>query len=245
MAFHEVQFPTNVSRGSSGGPRRMTDIVTLRSGYEFRNSLWANSRRTYNAGLGLRQMNDLYEALEFFESRRGMLHGFRWKDWADYKSGPPTNEVTNTDQEIGTGDGATRVFRLKKRYGNDDSSYDRFISKPILESVVVSIDGIATEDFSVDPSTGQVFLEVSPSLGKIIRAGFEFDVPVRFNQDELLVNVENFDAGMSPDISIIEIRFDESNELTSLYNLGSLGYTELNLSLQEIIEEYEETMENY
>jgi len=38
MSFHEVRFPTDLSFGSVGGPERRTDIVTLTSGFEERNS---------------------------------------------------------------------------------------------------------------------------------------------------------------------------------------------------------------
>jgi len=210
MAFHEVQFPTTVSRGSSGGPRRMTDIVTLRSGYEFRNSLWANSRRTYNAGLGLRNLNDLYEAIEFFEARRGRLHGFRWKDWADYKSGAPTDVITNTDQIIGTGDGSNAVFQLSKSYSASSNPYSRVIAKPIVSSLTVAVNGTSKTgwgtDYSVDSTTGIITFN-SPIANTLpVTAGFEFDVPVRFDQDEIMVNVELFSAGQVPDISIIEVR---------------------------------------
>jgi uncharacterized protein (TIGR02217 family) len=53
MSFHEVRFPTEISRGAEGGPERRTDIVVLGSGYEERNSRWADSRRSYNAGYGV------------------------------------------------------------------------------------------------------------------------------------------------------------------------------------------------
>ena len=36
-------------------------------------------------------------------------------------------------------------------------------------------------------------------------AGFEFDTPVRFNTDSLLVNLSNFAAGEIPSIPIVEI----------------------------------------
>ena len=93
MAFHEVRFPTNISLGSSGGPERRTEIVTLGSGFEERNQRWADSRRRYNAGYGVKTVDDLYRVIEFFEERRGAFHGFRWKDGTDYKSCRPASEV--------------------------------------------------------------------------------------------------------------------------------------------------------
>ena len=97
MSFHEIRFPTTISRGAQGGPERRTDIVVLGSGYEERNSRWANSRRAYNAGYGVRSLDDLYAVTAFFEERRGRLHGFRWKDHADYKSDECTDQTGTND----------------------------------------------------------------------------------------------------------------------------------------------------
>ena len=55
MAFHEVRFPNDISRGARGGPRRRTQVVTLDSGKEERNASWADSRRVYDAVYGVRQ----------------------------------------------------------------------------------------------------------------------------------------------------------------------------------------------
>lgn len=53
MAFHEIRFPADLSFGSLGGPERRTDIVTLSSGFEERNTPWSHSRRRYDAGAGM------------------------------------------------------------------------------------------------------------------------------------------------------------------------------------------------
>ena len=81
MQFHEVRFPTALSFGSIGGPERRTEIVTLANGHEERNTPWKHSRRRYDAGIGLRSMDDLARLTAFFEARQGPLIGFRWKDW--------------------------------------------------------------------------------------------------------------------------------------------------------------------
>lgn len=207
MAFHEVQFPTGISKGSSGGPRRMTDVVTLRSGFEQRNAIWQHSRRSYNAGLGLQNMKDLYEALEFFEARRGKLHGFRWKDWADYKSKDPITATTAVDITIGVGDGSTDDFQLVKTYSDGAGSYTRTIKKPVAGTVKIALDGVVQNSgWTVDTTTGIVSFTSPPGSAVVVSAGYEFDVPVRFDQDQIMVNVEQFNAGAVPDIDILEIR---------------------------------------
>ena len=118
MNFHEVRFPTALSFGSTGGPQRRTEIVTLANGFEERNTPWEHSRRHYDAGIGLRSMDDVEAVIAFFEARRGQLYGFRWKDWADFKSCKPTREISAVDQDIGRGDGQNRVFKLVKTYAS-------------------------------------------------------------------------------------------------------------------------------
>ena len=129
--FHEVRFPLDVSLGSRGGPVRRTDVVTLASGREHRNSRWTHSRRRYDAGLGVRTLDALHGVLAFFEERRGRLHGFRFRDRVDHRSGPPSRAVGPLDQRIGTGDGATRTFSLAKAYGAGAAAYARPIVKPV------------------------------------------------------------------------------------------------------------------
>ncbi len=119
MAFHEVRFPDDISRGARGGPERRTQIVELASGDEERNASWANSRRRYDVAYGIRRADDLAAVVAFFEARNGRLHGFRFKDWGDHKSScPPSGTPSPTDQAIGTGDGATTAFQLVKHYAS-------------------------------------------------------------------------------------------------------------------------------
>ena len=141
MAFHEIRFPTNVSFGSMGGPERLTEIVTLANGFEERNTPWEHSRRRYDAGIGLRSLDDVDALLAFFEARRGRLHAFRWKDWSDYKSCLPSKVPTAMDQIIGIGDGERLAFQLSKTYVSGEQSYTRPVTKPVLGSVLIAISG--------------------------------------------------------------------------------------------------------
>ena len=209
MAFHEVRFPANLSFGSVGGPERRTEIVALANGHEERNTPWAHSRRRYDAGVGLRSLDDLEALIAFFEARRGELHGFRWKDWSDFKSSKASGAPTPLDQVIGTGDGVRKVFGLQKTYVSGLESYTRPIRKPVLGTVLVAVaedQKVEGEEFTVDPTTGAIaFVEVPP-MGALISAGFEFDVPVRFDTDRVHVSVASFQAGESPGVPVVEIR---------------------------------------
>lgn len=207
MAFHEIRFPTNISFGSTGGPRRKTIIATSGGGAEERNSQWADSRRYYNAGYGVKSLDDLHEVVEFFEERRGRLHGFRWKDKVDHKSCRPRQQIRYDDQSIGTGDGSETEFQLVKVYGGKFSAYTRNILKPVVGTVRIGVNGTElTSGWSVDTTTGIVTFDSAPTNTHPITAGFEFDVPVRFDSDSFEINHSNFAAGAVPDIPIVELK---------------------------------------
>jgi len=207
MAFHEVRFPDDISRGARGGPERRTRIVELASGDEERNSPWADSRRRYDAAYGIRRADDLAAVVAFFEARHGRLYGFRWKDWSDYKSCLPSASPSATDQIIGEGDGSTTQFQLVKVYASGAQSYSRRIVKPVAGTVLVALDGIPQgSGWSVDPSTGVVSFAAAPGNGVIVTAGFEFDVPVRFDTDRLDVTLDIERMGSIASIPLVEIR---------------------------------------
>ncbi|MBO9476799.1 DUF2460 domain-containing protein [Shimia sp. R11_0] len=209
MAFHEVRFPTNLSFGALGGPQRRTEVVTLVNGFEERNTPWAHARRRYDAGLGLRSLDDIADVIAFFEARQGQLHGFRWKDWADYRSARPSEAVHHADQVIGTGDGVATRFSLVKTYASGTQSYQRPIRKPVAQTVLVALSGGVLQegvDYDVDTTLGEVIFPQAPEVGVEVTAGFEFDVPVRFDTDQIQTSMAGFKAGEVPNVPVVEVR---------------------------------------
>ncbi len=209
MDFHEVRFPASLSFGSLGGPERRTDVVTLANGFEERNTPWAHSRRRDDAGLGMRSLDDVETLIGFFEARRGQMHGFRWKDWSDYKSGRASAGITFRDQVIAVGDGEQTVFGLIKTYQSGPFSYARPISKPVAGSVRVGIEQDELQegvDYEVDETTGLITFVHPPAETMEIVAGFEFDVPVRFDTDRIHASVASFRAGTVPNVPVVEVR---------------------------------------
>lgn len=209
MNFHEVRFPANLSLGSSGGPERRTEIVTLDSGYEERNTPWAHSRRRYDAGGAMRSMDDLEQVIAFFEARAGQVFGFRWKDWTDFKSCAPSRDPAFDDQEIAVGDSVSTVLQLCKNYRSGDTVYCRAISKPVAGTVSAGVAGSEVYEgthFDVDYTTGELTFREAPPEGAVVTAGFVFDVPVRFATDRLEMNVASFAAGSVPSIPVLEVR---------------------------------------
>src|SRR3954470_18244700 len=116
-AFHDILFPLDIALKSAGGPERRTEIVSFGSGREERNARWADSRRRYDAGYGVRTLAALSGVVAFFEERRGRLYGFRWRDRLDCQSNPAGGPLSPLDQGIGIGDGTTATFQLAKTYG--------------------------------------------------------------------------------------------------------------------------------
>ena len=210
-AFHEILFPLDIALKSAGGPERKTEIVALGSGAEERNARWAHSRRRYDAGYGVKTLEALSQVVAFFEERRGRLHGFRWRDRLDHSSAAPGASISPLDQVIGLGNGTQTQFPLLKLYGAVHAPYQRPIAKPVAGTVRVAVSGVEQTQgvaFTCDTATGVVsFLSGHvPGAGAFVRAGFQFDVPVRFDTDYLEVDLSAFAAGSVPRIPLVEIK---------------------------------------
>jgi uncharacterized protein (TIGR02217 family) len=209
-AFHDVRFPLDIALGASGGPARRTEIVALASGHEQRNQRWSRSRRRYDAGFAIRTIAQLQEIIAFFEARSGRLHSFRFRDPLDGQSSAHGSHITPLDQQIGTGNGAVTRFQLAKNLTGGPAGSQRVITKPVPGSVRVAVGGterVAGTHFSVEHLTGMVtFLPGSvPVQGARITAGFAFDIPARFDTDEIRVSLMAFEAGEVPSIPIVEV----------------------------------------
>lgn len=209
-AFHDVRFPLDLAFGASGGPVRRTEIVALASGHEQRNQRWSRSRRRYDAGFAVRTIGQLQEILDFFEARGGRLHSFRFRDPLDGQSSPLGSPITPLDQLIGAGTGSRASYPLVKNLAGQASATGRPITKPVPGSVRVAVGGTeryAGTHFSVDHLTGMVtFLAGNvPAAGARVTAGFAFDIPARFDTDEIRVSLIAFEAGEVPSIPIVEV----------------------------------------
>ena len=202
MSFHEVRLPARLAFGSTGGVERRTEVVTLASGFERRSTPWAHGRRRYLIGAGVRSLDDAAVLVAFFEGRRGRLHGFRFRDFADFKSCAPSAGVMPVDQPLGVGDGETAVFPLTKTYAD----LARPIVKPVAGTVRVAVDGVETAAFTVDTTSGLATFDTPPAAGAVLTAGFEFDTPVRFDADRIDVTLESFAAGRVVAVPLIELR---------------------------------------
>jgi uncharacterized protein (TIGR02217 family) len=206
QAFDDVQFPLSLGRGASVTPGFSTAIVTTASGHEQRNADWASGRLRFDAGPGVRSEADLQTLIAFFRARRGAARGFRFRDPYDFSSRSIAGAVTAGDQLLGVGDGVRTEFPLIKRYGAEGDAELRRITRPVMGSVLVSLGGMLSVSGWVLLDGGVVSFTTPPGAGVQVRAGFQFDVPVRFAEDSLEIDAALFAAGDAPSVPLIEVR---------------------------------------
>jgi uncharacterized protein (TIGR02217 family) len=201
-AFDDVRFPVAVGRAAVVEPGFSTDIVTTAAGVERRNSAWADARLRFDVGPGVRSEEDVHALLGFFRARRGAAVGFRFEDPFDHSSAGMAGEPGPGDQLLGTGDGVRTEFALVKRYG----AQRRRITRPVEGTVLVSVAGAERAAGWTVEAGGIVAFDEPPAAGSEVRAGFRFDVPVRFAEDRLQFGLATFRAGEIPSVPLVELR---------------------------------------
>lgn len=210
VAFHEVQFPPDISQGAVGGPRFSTSIMTLSSGAEHRNINWSKQRGEWDIAHGLKTQEQVEVLIAFFYARRGRAYGFRMKDWADYRL--PRWRYTPGDivalPTLFTTDGTTRTFQLTKVYADAAGSFTRLIQKPVPGTLQLYNNAVATTAYSVDTTTGIVSLNsaIYSTTGRHITGYCEFDCPVRFDTDEMKLNTQTTENFQWNPVPLVETR---------------------------------------
>lgn len=224
MAFHNVEFPREISYGSKGGPRFSTTVITLASGKERRNQNWIDVRAEYDVSHGIKDRADMEELRAFFYARRGMAHSFRFYDHAD-------NMILN--QGLGIGDGVTKSFQMYKTYSLTHNPYNREITKPIPNTVLgVTVGGVdmievewsatpATftaninalplldrpKAYGIDYSSGVVHFGTAPvNLAQCAFGAAEFHVHARFDTDVMDATHDFWETQSWDSIMILEIK---------------------------------------
>lgn len=206
QAFDDVSYPLALGRNATVIPEFSTSVSVTASGFERRNSLWSDARLRFDVGPGVRSEAELGELIAFYRARRGPARGFRLRDPSDHSSSGMTGAPTPTDQHLGTGDALRADFALVKHYGAGDTVQTRRITRPDFATLLVSIDGaVQVGNWSLGDG-GIIAFADPPAAGTAVRAGFLFDVPVRFAQDSLEVSGTTFAAGEAPSVPLVEVR---------------------------------------
>ncbi len=206
QAFDDLAYPLPLGLDATIAPEFSTTVTVTALGHERRNSLWSDARLRFDVGPGIRSEADLGLLIAFFRARRGAARGFRLRDPSDFSSNAMTAAPTPADQLLGTANGAQASFPLVKRYGEGADAQVRRITRPQFDSVLVSVDGaLAVGTWTLDEG-GVVRFDTPPASGATIRAGFLFDVPVRFAEDRLEIAGAAFAAGEAPSVPVVELR---------------------------------------
>ncbi len=180
MAFYESpRFPDRIAYGAAGGPEFSTEVVRTYKGGESRNGAWAYPRHSWDVSQGINGDADFAALRAFFMAARGRLHGWRFKDWADFTATHAEGVVTGL---------TSTTFQLVKRYTSGSQSLDRVIYKPVTGTVEIKVSGIVTAA-TVDTVTGIVTIGSAPSASAVTWSG-EFDVPMRFDTDRLQARIQ-------------------------------------------------------
>jgi uncharacterized protein (TIGR02217 family) len=210
--FHEVQFPPSISQGAVGGMRFNTSIIALSSGAEHRNVNWSKSRGTWDVKHGLKTQEDIEALIDFFAARNGKAYAFRFKDWGDYRV--PRWRDTPGDMfpipVFFTTNAVTRTFQIVKVYSDAAASYTRVIQKPVAGTLQLLKDGLPwLSGWSVDTTTGIVTItdaSVYGASGHVIAGACEFDVPARFDTDDMQVTTTTSEIFAWESIPVVETR---------------------------------------
>lgn len=204
----DIRIPDKWSKGSAGGPEWRTDVVPTASGGEYREQRWTRPLWRYEIAHNIKSAEAISELRAFQMARRGRARSFLLKDWLDYSSAADGVSVaTALDQPLGTGTGAETQFQLSKRYPDSVSAYDRAIKWPVTGSLLVAVNGVPLgSGFSVNRGTGIVTFTAAPAAAAVLTAGFQFDVPVRFDEDWLSVTWDTINSRSAGSVALQEVR---------------------------------------
>ena len=183
--------------GWQGGPEFKTRIVEMRNGRERRNADIANARHGFSVPYRNIPKADYAQVKQMHLVARGMLHAFKFRDQLDYQA---------VDEVFGEGDGVTTVFQLRKVSTVDSVSY-------IRETYVISDDfvpmletnGSPAGAHSIDADRGLVTYSVAPAAAAVLSGTWNFDLWVRFNQDNLPFSIDQVRDYASGTLNLIEI----------------------------------------
>lgn len=197
MSFLEIRFPESISFNSSTILEFNTTIIQSKNGFEQRNINWNTNKMKFNIINGIKTKKELGELINFFKNVKWCAYGFRFKDWSDYEG---------KKEYIGLGDGTTKKFQLIKTYKiNDNILCYRKITKPVISTIKIFIDNVETNNFDIDLTTGIITFNSAPKNNSKIQADFEFDVPVRFNNDVMEITMNSINSGNVKELELIEI----------------------------------------
>lgn len=193
MSFIEQRLLDRLAIGTQGGATWRTREVPLSNGIVRRNA--SRSRPLYRYAILYQNLLPAQHkaVLDAFNACRGAAYGFRLRDPAEFSV---------VDQPIGVGTGSSQTLQLVKTYTWGPEQVVRPIRKPVA-GVVIKANGTPITA-SVDTTTGLATF-TAPAGHSITWSG-EFDVPVRFESDQLISTYDRAAQSLilSADVPLVE-----------------------------------------
>ncbi|MET0720452.1 MAG: DUF2460 domain-containing protein [Tardiphaga sp.] len=207
MTIPAYRLPEGIERGSGFGPSFRNVIQEAISGNEQRFAQWTKCKGVGDLSYGLLKsddpLGDFAAILALWRAHFGSLYPFRFRDWSD---------CTATDELFGTGDGSKIQFQLVKTYDpslillNTPGSLFYVRAITLLDGApTIAVDGVTiTTGYSIS-SAGLVTFTSPPAAAKSLTWSGTFDVPVRFDTDQLPVVLNEADLAAIRAIPIKEV----------------------------------------
>jgi uncharacterized protein (TIGR02217 family) len=196
MNYLDILFPTNIGSQSIGGPQFITNIQTAKNGNEVRLNYCTYPRIKYDISYGIKTKEDMDHIISFFRICQGKLHAFRFKDLSDYK-------IEN--QIIGIADGETKSFKAFKEYKIGEYIMKRNIAKLIPDKTIIYIDDEIQDKSLYSISEGEIIFTSFPKKDSIVKITSEFEIIMRFDNDNITTNLNQYGVYNIQNISLIEI----------------------------------------
>lgn len=184
--FLEERLPVDIRMGASYGDEYAVQITQTAGGAEYRKLVHGLPRRRWTINYTLLRDDLAARVLALYHRAYQQLAGFRVYDVDDHNSSASgRGTITNLDQPL------TRlsagIYQLRKEYGSGATPLGigrpaRIIYKPVAGSLIVAKNGVSVvSGVTLNTTNGQVTISPAPLIGDTITAGFEFDIPARFN----------------------------------------------------------------
>lgn len=200
-------FPHCPTYGFAVDPTILVKIVAREGGFESVTRKWAHPLRRFNGvPIGDSPEEDVERILYFWLAMGGTAGIFRFKDWTDYKSCLLADQPAAIDQPLVVNADSPGGYQLLKQYVFGSLTYERPITRPIGETILIANEVGAVQpgsSYTLDAATGLLAIN-GGFTGTPTSWGGEFDVRARFD-GAFVPQISNFKIQRA-DVSIIEKR---------------------------------------
>ena len=209
--FHEIRLDPYISWESTIGPSYKTAIHDVPSGDEFRTSGWDKGRLMMTISKELMDRPTVFALESFFRARKGSRFAFRVRYWNLYlRTDEPLPLLTNTTaqlQLVFPDAIAPETMLVKKPVlaGDVHNTNDSLLYAP---DITLKKDGVAfasSGNWTIDRTTGIITFGTSQAGHTFTWSG-SFDIPMRFNTDQLSIKRTFMDDHSWDDFQLIEVK---------------------------------------